>query len=71
MRETRRSLKAENTQLRAQLAVHDHATRKSLQEYTTGIVARNQHLVEELKKSQERIGSLERDLAATAQTETA
>jgi chromosome segregation ATPase len=49
MRETRRSLKAENIQLRSQIAVHNHVTRASLHDYIKGLTERNQHAIDEYK----------------------
>ncbi len=50
MRETRKSLKAENTQLAAQLAVHNHNTRASLHDMIRMTRERNEYLVKELAK---------------------
>ena len=45
MRETRKTIKAENTQLRAQIAVHEHSTRKALHEHIALIAGRNTQLI--------------------------
>lgn len=66
MRETRKSLKAENTQIRSQLAVHNHATRKSLHEYIGMVEGRNAQLIEEYKKLETAYNGLQSMVQATA-----
>lgn len=50
MRITRKTLQAENDQLRAQIAVHNHVTRKGLNEMVRLTVERNKYLLAELAK---------------------
>ena len=50
MRETRRHLKAVNIQLRSQISVHEHTTRKALHEHMALIVGRNKQLIDAYKK---------------------
>jgi hypothetical protein len=72
MRETRRSLKAENAELKSKLAVHDHATRRSLNDYLKGVVARNEDLAKTCHKQAEKITALEAELVlAKAEPEQA
>ena len=52
MRVTRRSLKATNTQLAAQLAVHQNVTRRQLQETVSLTRAVNKQLTEKLSQSE-------------------
>lgn len=69
MRVTRKSLEASNTELRAKLAVHDHTTRKALNEYVRATKAENKTLKEQAKALAEKVESLAAELAlAKAET---
>lgn len=67
MRETRRTLKAENTKLRSQLESHNHVTRASLHDHMNGIVDRNKYLLGVIEKLHAEKADLERKLAEQAQ----
>lgn len=58
MRATRRTLAAENTQLRAQLAVHSNVTRKALNEYVRATRQENADLKQKLKAAMDKIAEL-------------
>ena len=62
MRETRRTLKAANTQLEAQIAVHNHVTRSALHEHMELIVGRNKQLIENYKKLEAERDALQRQV---------
>lgn len=63
MRVTRKALIADNTELAAKLAVHNHATRKSQNEMIRLTLERNAYLLAEMKKRDDRIANLTADLA--------
>ena len=63
MRETRRSLKAVNGQLRDQIAVHNHVTRASLHAMLKQVTARNEDLVKTISAKDNEIASLRTRLA--------
>ena len=72
MRVTRKALQAENDQLRAQIAVHNHVTRKSLNEYVEKTRKINEGLNNALKAETNKVASLEAELAlAKAEPEAA
>jgi hypothetical protein len=58
MRATRKALEAENTQLRAQLAVHENVTRKALNEYVRATREENKVLKTQLKAAADKITEL-------------
>lgn len=55
---TRKELTAENTELKAKLAVHDHVTRKALNEFVKGQAAHIQALKEQNAKQAKELEAL-------------
>lgn len=67
MRETRRTLQAVNTQLRSQIAVHNHATRASLHDMIRMTRERNEHILLALAKAQKENEALRQTIAEMAE----
>lgn len=60
MRETRRSLKAENLQLKNQMSPTLHPSRRSLNEHVGQLKARNTDLVDTITRMEREIAALKK-----------
>ena len=69
MRVTRRSLKAEATQLRAQLAATENTTRKSLNDMVRQTLERNAYLMKEIEARDTVIARFKAEQEAAKQQE--